>query len=210
LNKSEFETFVEQSLLEVQRLIREQDRFSEVFRNRYEHTLRVLSWAGRIQKVEGGDLEVITLAVLFHDVGWSEVVNHAQVSADLALKYLQDKQVDHLILDRIVSAVRTHNLREISISELPIENRIVMDADLLDELGVTALVWDAFKTAVEEIPGYKKVLEVTQKNFQVALKERASLKTETGLKMYDDRLKTWNLVIENLGYELGVIERTSG
>jgi uncharacterized protein len=188
----------------VQALIRDQDRMSQPYRDRYEHTLRVLTWAERIQKVEGGDMDVISLAVLFHDSGWSETINHSLASADLAEKFLAEKQVAPRLVDRIVSAVMTHNMREIPKEELPLENRIVMDADLLDELGVTTLVWDALAAAGEADPGYVKIFEKDQKYYSCAAKKGSQLKTETGMKLYQERLKIWGLLLENLAYELGL------
>jgi uncharacterized protein len=206
MGKQDFQELLKKSDLEVQRLIREQKRYSEVFRNRYEHTLRVLTWAGRIQMSEGGDLEIITLAVLFHDVGWSQERNHADVSAELTEDFLRKNQVETQIADKIVSVVRTHNLREISNDELPIENQIVMDADLLDEVGVTTLVWDALKTGGGTEPSYKKVLEKDRIFYSNSVKNKGFLKTKTGLKLYDERLGFWKSVLNNLAYELGETE----
>lgn len=187
----------------VRELISEQNRFSEVFRDRYEHTIRVLTWAKRIQSIEGGDLNVITLAVLFHDTGWSEEVNHAQVSALLAEEFLLENKAEAQFVERVVSAVRTHNLREIPSSDLPIENQVVMDADLLDELGVTTLVWDAMSVAQKPDLGYQKVLEKDIEFFSSAWKKRCEIKTKTGLKFYLERMDFWRMVLENLAYELG-------
>ncbi|OGN76204.1 MAG: hypothetical protein A2X25_08220 [Chloroflexi bacterium GWB2_49_20] len=188
----------------MQSLIRKQDRRSQLYRDRYEHTLRVLNWAERIQKVDGGEIAVVSLAVMFHDAGWSDTTNHAVVSADLAEKFLNGMHVEPQVVDRIVSAVKTHNLRGIPKEDLSLENRIVMDADLLDELGVTALVWDALATAGDANPGYVKVFEKDKKYYSSAAKKISQLKTETGMKLYQERLKIWGLLLENLAYELGL------
>jgi len=42
------------------------------FRDRFEHTLRVLNWAERLVSAEGGDLEVVQYAALLHDIGWDD------------------------------------------------------------------------------------------------------------------------------------------
>lgn len=60
------------------------------FRDRYSHTLRVIKWAERIHKYEGGDLEVIKIACIFHDVGWDKDINHSLISKKAAEKYLLD------------------------------------------------------------------------------------------------------------------------
>lgn len=195
---------IEAACAEAQRWIGEQSRRSQPFRNRFDHTMRVLKWAQRIHKVEGGDLEIITLAVLFHDTGWSETVDHALVGAELAEKFLSEKDVDPALVARITSAVRTHNKRLETHASLPIENLTVMDADLLDELGVTTLVWDAMATAIGENPGYVRALEKDLEYYERAQGKTNQLKTETGLKFYNERMAIWERCLGHLQYELGL------
>ena len=194
-----------QAMEEAERLIGNLNRkSSHSFRNRYDHTLRVLNWADRIQKVEGGDPEIIAFAVLFHDTGWSDKVNHALVGAELAEKFLRGKGVDPDLVERISSAVRTHNNRWEPQNDLPIENLVVMDADFLDEVGVTTLVWDSLAAASEDKPGYLKVLERDLKFYKSSKEKVTFLRTETGLKLYKERLEIWEGCINQLKYELGV------
>jgi HD superfamily phosphodiesterase len=197
---------VNKSIPIVQDYIRGQKRFSQAFRDRFEHTKRVLTWAKRIQQLEGGDLEIINLAVLFHDTGWSEEINHAQVSAELAGKFLVENEVAPQVMERVISAVQTHNLRGIPGSDLPLENQIVMDADLLDELGVTTMVWDAMTVAGQPEAGYLKVLEKDRAFYNNAVKRQSEMKTNTGLKLYRERLDTWRMVLDNLAFELGIVQ----
>jgi uncharacterized protein len=194
----------EESSAEAQRLISNQGRKSQPFRNRFEHTMRVLKWAHRIHKVEGGDFEIIKFAILFHDTGWSDTVDHALVGADLAEKYLLEKGVDPVLVDRITSAARTHNKRQESQESLPIENLIVMDADLLDEVGVTTLVWDAMATAIENKPSYVRVIEKDLEYYEKAKGKVVYLKTETGMKLYNERIAIWERCLSHFRYELGL------
>ena len=46
------------------------------FRDRFEHTMRVYRWAIKLQAKVGGDLDIIALAALLHDVGWEEGREH--------------------------------------------------------------------------------------------------------------------------------------
>lgn len=203
MNDPEFKLLFDKSLAVARELIRAQDRTSQSFRDRFEHTLRVLTWARRIQPLEGGDMKVISLAVLFHDTGWSEEINHADVSAQLVEKFLLENRVKDPLAGRIISAVRTHNLREIPSSDLPIENRIVMDADLLDELGITTLIWDAMSVAQRPGPGYYKVLEKSCDFYASALGRTSELKTRTGSVLYGERMDAWKQALDHLVFELG-------
>ena len=68
------------------------------FCSRYEHTMRVYRWAIKLQAKVGGDLEIITLAALLHDIGWDDERPHNEVGAELAVEYLDsnDKFVKKL------------------------------------------------------------------------------------------------------------------
>ena len=194
----------EEASEEAKRLISNQGRKSQPFRNRFEHTMRVLKWADRIHNIEGGDFEIIKFAILFHDAGWSDTVDHALIGAELAEKYLLGKEVDPVLVDRIVSAVRTHNKRYEPQESLPIENLIVMDADLLDEVGVITLVWDAMATAIESNPSYIKVIEKDLAYFRKAKEKTIYLKTETGKKLYNERIDAWEMCLRHFQYELSL------
>ncbi len=51
------------------------------FRSRFEHTMRVYRWAIKLQSKLGGDLDIIVLAALLHDIGWDENRPHGEVGA---------------------------------------------------------------------------------------------------------------------------------
>jgi len=200
----------EKARTEAQRLIASQTRWSHPFRSRWEHTLRVLRWAERIQACEGGDWGVIWLAVLFHDCGWSETLDHALVGAELVEAFLRAEGVEPALVERVAWAVRTHNKRRDPAPDLPLENRIVMDADLLDELGITTLVWDAMATALEEQPGYRQALERDLAFFNHAKCKLEQLQTPTGVRLYQERLAFWEKCLSHLRYELGLADEFMG
>jgi uncharacterized protein len=199
-----FDTIKEQALKHAQLLIENQSRYSQPFRNRFDHTFRVLKWADRIHEIEGGDIEIISLAVIFHDTGWNDQVDHALLGAELAEKYLLSKGVTQSIVSRVSSAVQTHNKRTIPIEGLPIENLIVMDADWLDEKGVTTLVWDAMATANEDQPSYMRALERNAVYFTNTKERLFLLKTETGMKLFSERMAMWENCLNHFRYELGL------
>ena len=188
---------------EAKALIENQSRYSHPFRNRFEHTGRVLNWAKRIQAIEGGDLEIITLTVIFHDTGWDGQNDHALIGAEYARQFLLDQGVKAEVLNRVVSAIETHNKRQQPKPNLPHENLIVMDADRLDELGVTTLVWDAMATALEDDPSFKKALSKSQHFYEIAKDEINLMQTETGRKFYGERIKIWEQCLAQFRYELG-------
>ena len=149
-------------------------------------------------------MDVLTLAVLFHDAGWEEGVPHAEVGARLAREFLDQNQVDGDIVERVVSVVRNHNQRKREISELSVEEAVMMDADILDELGATTLVWDAMSVALGESPSYQKVLEKSQEFIKGYKGKIELVKTKTGQKYYHERLEVYEYCVEQLAYEMEV------
>ena len=202
MTNRKFSKTIEQAFVAAEALIEEQSRYSYPFRNRFRHTNRVLKWAKRIQEIEGGDIDIITLAVIFHDTGWDKERDHALIGAELARKFLLSQGIEEKVVSKVESAIATHNKRQSLQSDLPLENLIVMDADILDELGVTTLVWDAMATALGENPSFKKALEKSQQFFANAKGKTNLLQTKTGLKFYNERMDVWEQCLEQFRYEL--------
>ena len=171
------------------------------FRDRYKHTLRVLKWAKRLHKIEGGNLEIIRIAILFHDIGWDENLGHNIVSKNIAKNYLEKTNYDPVNIEKILEAIEYHCLRE-SDKQLNIESYIVMDADILDEVGAVSIIWDAMATMCEDAPSYLKAYERIKKYSSKIKQNKKLLRTETGKKYYNNRVKFIYEFIEELEFEL--------
>jgi uncharacterized protein len=176
------------------------------FRNNFEHCMRVYHWALRINSAERGDRDVIAIASLFHDIG--KTVNldysHADIGADICNAYLtticypSEKRV------KIVQAIRLHPYKDNPSLSLTLEEKILMDADLLDEVGALTAVWDSMATAMEDMPDYLKVYKRSSRFYSKVARKKESIKTDTGRLFYEQRLDVLSGFIENLGFELGV------
>ena len=203
------EQLLQEAREKARELIASQNRPNRPFRDRFKHTLRVLNWAERLQAAEGGDLLSIRLAVLFHDTGWDPPRPHAEVGAELTESYFKDKSLPEEQLNKIILAVNNHNLRHLPAETLSIEEKIVMDADLLDEVGVTSLIFDAMSTALEDEASYEKVLERGQ-GFIPRIEENLNnLKTAAARSLYAQRLGVLNFCYLELEYELGKRQNSS-
>ena len=174
-------------------------RFS--FRDRFQHTKRVIEWARKIHKVEGGDFEVIHIAALFHDIGWDNDRDHGVVSREMAEAFLRDISYDTAKIEKILEAIEYHTHREID-KPLHLESYIVMDADILDEVGAVSILWDAMAAGMEEASSYEatydRILLYTEK-----LKgKRHQLKTKAGRELFESRLTFIDQFLTELKYEL--------
>lgn len=189
--------FAEKSIQEIER----PNRYP--FRDRYLHTLRVLSWARRIQALEGGDLETIEVAAICHDIGWDEHINHAIISRQLAKPYLLAHHYDETKLEKTLQAIEMHNNRSADKAQFNIESLIVMDADILDEVGALSVTWDIISASYEPTVSYRSILEKIKEYHGYIANRREYLQTETGLRFYNERIGVIERFIADYQYELG-------
>ena len=78
------------------------------FRSRFEHTMRVYRWAIKLQSKLGGDLDVIVLAALLHDIGWDDERPHGEVGAELAVEYMDSIGIDPETIRRVGEIIMIH------------------------------------------------------------------------------------------------------
>lgn len=172
------------------------------FRSRYEHIMRVYRWAIRIQGKEGGNLEVIALAALLHDVGWEiDGRPHEEVSAEMAVEFLVNEGYDDALVGRVGDIILRHENQDTK-EDLSLECRIVMDADLLDEVGAMSVLWDAMATAGEDEPTYKKAYYRIKNYYRINQPKIRRCKTATGRQEYKKRMKCIEEYLNQLEREL--------
>lgn len=171
------------------------------FRSRYEHTMRVYRWAIKLQSKLGGDLDVIVLAALLHDIGWDEVRPHSEVGAELAVEYMDSIGVDPEIIRRVGEIIMIHEDKD-SDAELSLECKIVMDADLLDEVGAVSVLWDSMATACEDDPTYKKAYYRIKSYYRNNKPKIRRCKTDAARAEYTKRMQMLDNFILQLEKEL--------
>ncbi len=105
----------------------------------FSHAVRVRDTAMYIAAREGGNLEVIELAALLHDIGRESPLEktHASSSASLAVTILEKYGYPEGVVSAVRHCIAVHSL-EMGEPE-SIEARIVFDADKLDFTGAIGL-----------------------------------------------------------------------
>ncbi|MEZ5335391.1 MAG: HD domain-containing protein [Methanolobus sp.] len=102
------------------------------------HIERVENTCMKIYEKEGGDLKVLRLAALLHDVGivreHEEGGNHAEYSAEIAREFLSENGAEDHLIDHVASCILTHRFSRGMKAET-IEAQILQDADRIDALG---------------------------------------------------------------------------
>jgi uncharacterized protein len=190
------------------------------------HINRVEALCLEIREEEGGDLLVLQLAALLHDVGvikeHEEGGDHAVYSADIASEFLSKAGLGKEVIEAVTGCIRTHRF---SAGEKPetLEARILQDADRLDALGAVgifravlsmgALRMLKYTTGMDKgnskrtvyiedpIEGFNEYMQY--KPFTIPEK----LNTDTAKKIAEERLKIMRLYLEALDLETGINER---
>ncbi|MCA9139137.1 MAG: HD domain-containing protein [Planctomycetales bacterium] len=107
----------------------------------FDHVQRVLVSARQIQQEVGGDLFVIELAVLLHDVGDAKFHGGVERSGEFAREILSDLGVGDDVIAHVVHIVDNVSFRKRASAEpLSLEGQVVQDADRLDALGAIGIV----------------------------------------------------------------------
>ena len=176
------------------------------FRSRFDHILRVYAWAMRIIEVEPGDREVVAVSAIFHDIGKvvKREIPHAEAGALICGEYLDNIGFPEEKKQKIVNTIRFHSSKLMDQSLLTYEQKILIDADLLDEVGATAVLWDSMAVALGDKPGYLKAYQRHCEFYHKLKKYRELLKTDYGRLLYDGRLSVLYNFIKELEYELGI------
>ncbi|MBQ8913902.1 MAG: HD domain-containing protein [Lachnospiraceae bacterium] len=171
------------------------------FRSRYEHTMRVYRWAIKLQAKLGGDIDIIALAALLHDVGWDSERPHEEVGAELAVDFLDELGVEPEIIKRVGEIIMIHEDKDTE-AELSLECKIVMDADLLDEVGAVSVIWDSMATACEDEPSYKKAYYRIKNYYRINKPKIRRCKTDAARAEYTKRMQLLESYINQLEKEL--------
>ena len=171
------------------------------FRNRFEHTMRVYRWAIRLQAKLGGDLDVIVLAALLHDVGWDDERSHCEVSAEIAVEYLDSIGIAPEMIKKVGDIIMMHEDKD-SDKEMSLECKIVMDADLLDEVGAVGIMWDCMATALEDEASYKRAYYRIKDYYRKNKPKIRRAKTDAARTEYQKRMQIIEQYIFQLEREL--------
>src|SRR5713101_3483632 len=118
------------------------DEGSEDAAHDYDHLVRVIALADKIQASEGGDLSTIWAAVALHDIGQERERrhggDHASIGAELAAQLLKDTPFPQDSIPAVQQAIREHRMTG-GVTPQTLEGRILYDADKIDCLGAIGI-----------------------------------------------------------------------
>jgi uncharacterized protein len=110
---------------------------------RFNHIRNVVALSEEIATSEGADLDVVRVAALFHDIAKLEAPQeeHAAEGARIAREYLERGDFPPSFIDQVCQSVTDHSYQG-PLSDVSLETRSLVEADLLDKIGAngTALI----------------------------------------------------------------------
>ena len=111
---------------------------------RFNHIKNVADISETIADNEGADTDIVVVAALFHDVSKLEAPQdtHAEEGAAVAREYLESHgDYPASFIESVCQAVADHSFQG-PLSEVSLESRCLMEADVLDKVGAngTALM----------------------------------------------------------------------
>lgn len=157
-----------------------------------DHVARVLASARRIQSEVGGDLQIVELAALLHDVGDAKFHEGVERSAEFAREILSSLGADDDLIEQVAHIVDNISFRKgDSAKPLLLEGQIVQDADRLDALGAIGIVRTVEYGAAFDQPFYSPdagdaktgVGHFHEKLFKL----KSMMNTDAGRRMAEDR-----------------------
>lgn len=113
------------------------------------HTQEVRCIAQNLAKREGGNKQIIDIAILLHDIAKDKkpLLTHARYSATIARRYLKKLKFDGQIIKAVVHAIESHSSPWAQNGPMPatIEAQIVFDADMIQQLSLFGIVKHVLK-----------------------------------------------------------------
>ena len=204
--KRQMMAYVQQKLLPIDKLTKSGKYFE--FRSRFGHTRRVLEWVNRINATEKGDEEILIVSAIFHDVGYCATTEeHAVYSELLFREYITSHCLysgDPDLVEKIALAIASHSDKERSNNTLTKEQMILMDADILDEIGAMQVLWTCFLEAENEHFDYESAYNHIRKSIEENQEDFQLLHTEQGKRFAADMNEYNRNFIEGLKFELGL------
>ncbi len=166
------------------------------------HILRVLKLSEKIAEKEGGDLFVIRLGALLHDIADAKFYNGDEtIGPKIAREFLETQQVDEGTIEHIVKIIENISFKNSFEGQkfTSKELEIIQDADRLDAIGAIGIARAFVYGGHKNNPIYNPDLKV---NLNMSKEEYKKGDTSTINHFYEKLLKLKDMMNTNTGREL--------
>lgn len=182
--------------------------------HRWRHTLNVLANAEQILAGEGADgdsCDVVRVAAILHDISMFVCDHqiHGRVSAEIAGTYLLEQGYPGEFVARVSRAIAEHGT---DLGPLPPEQqgalfswegKVVLEADILDKLGASAITDNLLMLGKKDYLGAECLRELAHgRAMQRAAFFNEYIWTETGRRLAAQRFAFFQMFLKQLSEEV--------
>lgn len=170
----------------------------------YYHTVRVYRLAKRLAKEEQGNMEIVLLAALLHDVDDRKLTGNVTDTYPNARQFLSANHLEKDRIEEIIQIISQVSFKgEDSVLPDTLEGKIVQDADRLDAIGAIGIArtfaYGGAKGMPMHLPDYEIKDNMTQEEYyqnrgtsighfyEKLLKLKNLMGTETGKRLAAER-----------------------
>lgn len=137
------------------------------------HIERVWKLSLQIQEKEGGDKLIIELAALLHDIADAKFHNGDETLASKIVRnFLTEQNLDPSVMEKVIFIIENMSFknRNDAPENLPLELKIVQDADRLDAIGAIGIArtfnFGGYKNNLMYHPDIKPKLNQTKEEYK--------------------------------------------
>ena len=162
---------------------------NQCFRNRYEHSVRVLKWAKRLaDDYSDIDYDVLYTACIFHDVGYAYGKDdHATNSVKIFKEYAELFKLDSKFVKKVSDIIIVHSDKSLLKNPFSSHELIIMlEADLMDEEGALGIVWDLFSKGMDNPDSFDDSIKTLYKHSAHILDQDYMI-TPTAKKIWNEK-----------------------
>jgi HD superfamily phosphodiesterase len=177
-----------------------------LFRDRYTHILRVMKWCERLLRDVPAGRDVVLAAAALHDIGYAVcAVQHASHGASMAEAFLRGLGCEESFLLNVCDLIARHSDKHLPAHKMSNELIILQDADCLDEIGVTTVLWDAMDEGTKAEQSYEKACLRIAESLSRLTQRGRRLKSDAGQRLYDERFEVLRGIVREMKYELFLV-----
>ena len=167
-----------------------------------EHTLRTMKIAERIMNKECVDKEIVLVSLLLHDISKTLCENsHNLLSFRLAELFFEKYNYLDKKKKKILDCILYHSAKDLETIDLTPEMKVVMDADIIDEIGILLISRISLRTMNKNY-SINELIKTIDNKYSKIDKETAYLKTKTGKDIYLQKKKKLKEYIDNFKMEI--------
>jgi len=178
---------------------------------RFNHIKNVVDLARKIARKEGADLDVVTVAALFHDISKLEAPQdiHAEEGASVAREYLTSRcEFPESFTTEVCAAIEAHS-HQGSLADLPLETQCLIEADILDKIGANGTALMLLRMGYESRT-HMDAARMVDRVFKRGSDHVTRLESDTAESIAHQRLKRVKWFREWLEDEVAEMDRDHG